>query len=202
MKLPAIATPLSDSPSPTLWGTQTLATQPNRARTHLSYPYRLAVRFSLLSSLCWNSVVAIAPDSRHREPLVRVASCLRTHPRPPPPPKRLHPPRRNRPHKPSPHLQPPPSSASSGALFPSKTPPRRGTTRRPRSRTRARRSFGLPMRMPLPSRYVPEALQAKLVFSADKPALYASIRQPEGTDVHHPSDELQPSASSPEPPPP
>jgi hypothetical protein len=158
------------------------------------------VRFAFPWSLCWNSVVAIAPESRHREPLVRVALCLRTHLRPPPRPKRLHPPRRNRPHKPSPHLRPPPSSASSGALFPLRTPQRRGATRRPRSRTKARRSFGLPMRMPLPNRYVPEALQTDRC-STDEPARYASIRQPEGTDVHHPSDELQPSASSPKPPP-
>ena len=109
----------------------------------------------LLSFLYWNSAVAIEPESRHREPLVRVASCLKTHPRPPPPPKRLHLPRRSRMHKLSPHLRPPPSSASSEALFLSRTPPRRGTTRPPRSRTRVRRSFGLPMRMPLPNRYVP-----------------------------------------------
>jgi hypothetical protein len=58
------------------------------------------------------------------------------------------------------------------------------------------------MRMPLPNRYVPEAPQTILVSSTDEPALYASIRQPEGADVHHPSDELQPSASSPKSPPP
>ena len=173
--------------------------KPISACKRLPYPYPLAVRISFFLFLCWDRAASTAPDRRHREPLARVASCLRTHSRPPRPPKSPRPLHHSRPRRTSPHLQPSTSSASSGVVFPSRTPQRRGTSRRPRSRTRARRSFGSPMRMILLNRCVPT--RPADVSSTDSSARHASIRQSEGTDVHYPSHELQPPTSSTEPPP-
>ena len=174
--------------------------KPTSARKYPLYPY--PPRCSPLTPFksCWERAVCTAPERRHREPLARVASCLRTHPRPPRPRKLLRPRHHNRLRRisPSPRLRT--SSASSGVRFPSRTLLRRGTTRRPRSRTRGRRSSGSPTRMTLLSRSVRTRLAQ--FHCTDSSARHASIQQPEGTDVHNPSYELQPPTSSTEPPPP